>query len=120
MLQLLNINNLKTYLIIAIICLMGITSLGIFGFYSARSKYMYEVRGFYPEDGLLVEDPATGSLHASGAQWLISAGKCVAPYLASQGKVINRNGEIYVTSDADQEIWIGGRAEIRIKGEVTF
>jgi predicted PhzF superfamily epimerase YddE/YHI9 len=95
-------------------------ALGIFGFYSARSKYMYEVRGFYPEDGLLVEDPATGSLHASGAQWLISAGKCVAPYLASQGKVINRNGEIYVTSDADQKIWIGGRAEIRIKGEVTF
>jgi hypothetical protein len=25
-----------------------------------------------------------------------------------------------VTSDTDQEIWIGGRAEIRIKGEVTF
>ena len=95
-------------------------ALGLFGFYDAGSKYMYEVRGFYPEDGLLVEDPATGSLHASGAQWLISAGKCVAPYLASQGKVINRNGEIYVTSDADQEIWIGGRAEIRIKGEVTF
>jgi predicted PhzF superfamily epimerase YddE/YHI9 len=40
--------------------------------------------------------------------------------LASQGKVINRNAEIYVTSDADQEIWIGGKSEIRIKGEVTF
>jgi len=34
--------------------------------------------------------------------------------------VINRNGEIYVSSDADQQIWIGGRAEIRIKGEVNF
>ena len=95
-------------------------ALGLFGFYGAEYKYKYEVRGFYPEDGLLVEDPATGSLHASGAQWLISAGKCAAPYLASQGKVINRRSEIQVTSDTDQEIWIGGRAEIRIKGEVTF
>lgn len=95
-------------------------ALGLFGFYGAEYKYKYEVRGFYPEDGLLVEDPATGSLHASGAQWLISKGKCAAPYLASQGKVINRRSEIHVTSDTDQEIWIGGRAEIRIKGEVTF
>ena len=95
-------------------------ALGLFGFYGAGSKYMYEVRGFYPEDGLLIEDAATGSLHASGAQWLISKGKCETPYLASQGKAINRNAEIYVTSDADQEIWIGGKAEIRIKGEVTF
>jgi predicted PhzF superfamily epimerase YddE/YHI9 len=95
-------------------------ALGLFGFYGAESKYKYEVRGFYPEDGLLVEDPATGSLHASGAQWLTSAGKCVAPYLASQGKVINRDSEIYVTCDAAQKIWIGGSAEIRIKGEVTI
>ena len=95
-------------------------ALGLFGFYGTESKYKYEVRGFYPEDGLLIEDPATGSLHASGAQWLISAGKCLAPYLASQGTVINRNSEIYVTCDAAQKIWIGGSAEIRIKGEVTI
>lgn len=95
-------------------------ALGLFGFYGPNSKYMYEVRGFYPEDGLLIEDPATGSLHASGAEWLISEGKCATPYIASQGKAINRSGEIYVTSDAEREIWIGGRVEIRIKGEVNF
>ena len=95
-------------------------ALGLFGFYDVESKYKYEVRGFYPEDGLLVEDPATGSLHASGAQWLISTGKCAAPYLASQGTVINRKSEIFVTCGADQKIWIGGSAEIRIKGVVTI
>ena len=95
-------------------------ALGVFGFYDSTAKYQYEVRAFYPEDGLLVEDPATGSLHASGAQWLVSTGKCNPPYLASQGRILHRNAEIRVQADANSNIWVGGSAITKIKGDVII
>ncbi len=40
---------------------------GVFGPYGPEHSAKYEFRAFFPEDGKLVEDPATGSLNASGA-----------------------------------------------------
>ena len=48
--------------------------LGIVGLYPAGSPAALEVRAAWPEHGSIVEDPATGSLNASVARWLIGKG----------------------------------------------
>lgn len=57
----------------------------------------------------------TGSLNAAAAQWLIASGRATAPYIAAQGTAIGRQGRIYISSDDDQ-IWVGGRAEVILSG----
>jgi predicted PhzF superfamily epimerase YddE/YHI9 len=93
---------------------------GFFGPYGPEHPAKYEVRAFFPEDGKLVEDPATGSLNASGAQWLIGSGRFIPPYTASQGLAINRAAEISVTADEDGAIWIGGKTETKVTGSVNL
>ena len=62
-------------------------SLGVVGFYPKTEppNFLYEVRAFFPENGIVVEDPVTGSLNASIAQWLRKSGKIPQEYIASQG-----------------------------------
>jgi predicted PhzF superfamily epimerase YddE/YHI9 len=67
-----------------------------------------------------VEDPVTGSLNASVAQWLISTGRIRAPYVASQGTAIGRAGRVLITQDADGTVWTGGRSSTLIRGTVTL
>ena len=52
------------------------------------------MRAFFPKDGATVEDPVTGSLNASLAEWLLGAGRVPggAPYVASQGAALGRAG----------------------------
>ena len=45
--------------------------LGVVGPYPEGSPEAFEVRAFFPKDGSTVEDPVTGSLNASLAQWLL-------------------------------------------------
>ena len=49
--------------------------LGIVGLYPPGAPAALEVRAAWPEHGSIVEDPATGSLNASVARWLIDAGR---------------------------------------------
>ena len=51
---------------------------------------MLEVRAFAASVGI-AEDPVTGSLQASAAQWLMDAGSA-ARYVAAQGRCIGRDG----------------------------
>ena len=51
---------------------------GVVGAYPPGAGPRYEVRAFFPKDGATVEDPVTGSLNASLAQWLIVSGPCPA------------------------------------------
>ena len=51
---------------------------GLVGPHPAGSPHAIEVRAFFPKDGALVEDPVTGSLNASLAQWLIGSGRADA------------------------------------------
>ena len=44
-----------------------------------------EVRAFFPGTAGHDEDPVTGSLNASLAQWLVGTGRVSPPYVASQG-----------------------------------
>lgn len=80
----------------------------------------FELRAFFTE-GLepLREDPMTGSLNASAAQWLISSGRASAPYVASQGTAMGRNGRIYI-SQVDAKLWVGGEAKVVISGFVNL
>jgi len=91
--------------------------LGAVALHPAGSEPAIELRAWAPVNGQAVEDPVTGSLNASVAQWLLAGGRLTAPYLAHQGTAIGREGRIYV-SEADGEIWIGGRAETVIAGSV--
>jgi len=82
------------------------------------SEVDFEVRAFFPDDKLqLIEDPVTGSLNASPAQWLIRTGRAPGSYVAAQGTAIGRAGRIYVTSD-ETDVWVGGSTVTHISGEI--
>jgi PhzF family phenazine biosynthesis protein len=91
---------------------------GIVGPYGAGAPEAFELRAFFPKDGATVEDPVTGSLNASVAQWLVRTGRAGTPYVASQGTAIGRSGRIHISSDPDGQIWVGGGTITCVRGEV--
>lgn len=93
--------------------------LGVVGFYPPGSTPALEVRAFFPKDGIsTAEDPVTGSLNASLAQWLISSGRIAAPYVASQGAALGREGRVMVSQDEDGTIWVGGGTVSCVSGTI--
>lgn len=94
--------------------------LGLVGFHPPGSAATIEVRAFFPKDGALVEDPVTGSLNASVAQWLLGSGRLTAPYVAAQGTVLGRAGRAHVDVDADGRVWVGGDTVTGISGTVAL
>jgi PhzF family phenazine biosynthesis protein len=48
---------------------------GVAGPYPPGGPVAFEVRAFFPADGMFVEDPVTGSLNASLAMWLLGSGR---------------------------------------------
>jgi len=95
-------------------------TLGVIGAYPTGSRFAYEVRAFYSSGGITFEDPVTGSLNASLAQWLIGAGRFMPPYLASQGKAMGHEGEIHISMDQMNQVWIGGEVTACIQGTVEI
>jgi PhzF family phenazine biosynthesis protein len=93
---------------------------GVIGPHPPGAAEAYEVRAFFPKDGGTVEDPVTGSLNASLAQWLLGTGQARAPYVVSQGTALGRSGRVHISQDADGAIWIGGRTVTCIAGEVEL
>ena len=77
-----------------------------------------EVRAFMTQAGGR-EDPVTGSLNASLAQWLIGAGRLPSRYIASQGTVLQRSGRVHVEQVGDT-IWVGGDTAAVITGTVAL
>ena len=94
--------------------------LGVAGPYPAGSPEALEVRAFFPKDGSTAEDPVTGSLNASLAQWLLRAGRVSVPYVASQGTALGRRGRVHVRAEDgnDGAIWVGGGTITLITGSV--
>lgn len=78
-----------------------------------------EVRAFFYAGGSR-EDPVTGSLNGSLAQWLVGEGVMQAPYVASQGTSIGRDGSVFIDQADDGGIWVGGSAVTGISGEVDL
>jgi PhzF family phenazine biosynthesis protein len=94
--------------------------LGVVGPYPEGSPEAFEVRAFFPKDGASVEDPVTGSLNASLAQWLLGSGRAQAPYVASQGTALGRSGRVHISADADGAVWVGGGTTTCISGTVDL
>lgn len=94
--------------------------LGVVGPYPERSPQAFEVRAFFPKQGSTVEDPVTGSLNASLAQWLLRTGRASAPYVASQGTVLGRSGRVSISCDTDGTIWVGGGTITCVAGQVDL
>jgi PhzF family phenazine biosynthesis protein len=83
--------------------------IGVVGFHPPGSAEAYEIRALFSDPfGALVEDPVTGSLNASVAQWLLGTGRVTAPYNVSQGTRLDRRGRVRVDCDAEGQVWIGG------------
>jgi predicted PhzF superfamily epimerase YddE/YHI9 len=78
------------------------------------------VRAFFPKEGATVEDPVTGSLNASLAEWLLRTGRVEAPYVASQGTALGRAGRVHVSRDADGTIWVGGGTVTCVEGRIRI
>ena len=93
--------------------------IGLVGLYPPGSPEAIEVRGLFPLNGMTVEDPVTGSLNASVAQWLLATGRIQAPYVASQGGAIGRAGRVEV-SQADGRVFVGGRSLTLVSGTVDI
>jgi PhzF family phenazine biosynthesis protein len=87
----------------------------------ADADAQFEVRAFVPDAGGY-EDPVTGSLNASLAQWLIGAGLAPSRYVASQGTVLGRAGRVHVERDDGENgaIWVGGASVSCVRGHVAF
>ncbi|OYT90199.1 MAG: phenazine biosynthesis protein PhzF [Burkholderiales bacterium PBB3] len=78
-----------------------------------------EVRAFAAPLGIN-EDPVTGSLNASLAQWLIADGYAPSDYIAAQGSCIGREGRVHIHQDAAGQVWVGGSSVTCIRGQVTL
>jgi PhzF family phenazine biosynthesis protein len=78
-----------------------------------------EVRAFAAPVGI-IEDPVTGSLNASLAQWLMAEGHIGERYVASQGVCLGREGRVTLTRDAQGQVWVGGEVQICIEGQVRL
>jgi PhzF family phenazine biosynthesis protein len=98
----------------------GDLDLGIAGPFAPDAECAFEVRAFFPAGGRSVEDPVTGSLNASLAQWLLSSGRAAAPYIVSQGTVLGRRGRVHIDQDEVGTIWVSGATVTRITGQVDL
>ncbi|MDZ7592730.1 MAG: PhzF family phenazine biosynthesis protein [Rubrivivax sp.] len=102
--------------------LLGDLRLGIVGRHEggsdSGSQALFEVRAFVPSLGV-GEDPVTGSLNASLAQWLIGAGLAPPAYLATQGTVLGRAGRVFVEQAGDT-VWVGGDVAGCVEGTVAL
>ncbi|MGB4116457.1 MAG: PhzF family phenazine biosynthesis protein [Polaromonas sp.] len=78
-----------------------------------------EVRAFAACTGVN-EDPVTGSLNASLAQWLMADGYMPGHYSASQGVCMDRAGQIDLQTDPQGQVWVGGQSVTCISGNVTL
>jgi PhzF family phenazine biosynthesis protein len=77
----------------------------------------FEVRALTGD--LNAEDPVTGSLNASLAQWMIPAGLAPATYTTRQGTVLGHRGRVSIEQIGEQ-IWVGGDVQKCIEGSVML
>ncbi|MES2363688.1 MAG: PhzF family phenazine biosynthesis protein [Pseudomonadota bacterium] len=78
-----------------------------------------EVRAFAAPMGIN-EDPVTGSLNASLAQWLMAEGYTPERYIASQGVCLGRAGLVYLERDSSGQVWAGGESVTCLDGSITL
>jgi PhzF family phenazine biosynthesis protein len=98
----------------------GDLDVGVAGPHPPGGPAAFEVRAFFPANGVTYEDPVTGSFNASLAQWLLATGRARAPYSARQGTALGRSGQVRITADGDGQVWVGGSAVTCVSGTVEL
>lgn len=92
---------------------------GLVGPYPDGGECAVEVRALCSPAMGITEDPVTGSLNASLAQWL--AGDVLpSSYVASQGTAVRRRGRVHLDRAADGTVWVGGDAHTTIAGTLAI
>jgi PhzF family phenazine biosynthesis protein len=86
---------------------------------TAKDPTDLEVRAFAAPVGI-TEDPVTGSLNASLAQWLMAEGHMPRRYSARQGTALGRAGQVFLAQDSTGQVWVGGDVVGCIAGEVQL
>jgi PhzF family phenazine biosynthesis protein len=94
--------------------------LGVVGPAAAGADHDVEVRAFFPGPGGMAEDPVTGSLNASLAQWLMERDPALESYVARQGTSLGRDGRVHLERDAGGTIWVGGDLTTCVTGTVEI
>ena len=84
------------------------------------SAYRNSRKGVLVPQQVTVEDPVTGSLNASLAQWLLGTGRLRAPYVASQGTVLGREGRAHISVDDHSQIWVAGGTVTCVDGHIDM
>ena len=93
------------------------TDIGLAGPCSSGGGADWELRAFFADgQGVLVEDPVTGSFNAGVAAHLFATGLAQGRYVAAQGRITGADGLVECRQDADGAIWIGGRADMIATG----
>ena len=92
--------------------------LGVVGAHPPGGEVQFEVRALIGE-GAGYEDPVTGSLNASLAQWLIGSGAAPEAYVAAQGARLQRRGRVFLER-IDAQVWVGGASVSVVRGEVAL
>lgn len=99
---------------------LGELKLGVVGPHATGGAAQFELRALFGDaDGGGFEDPVTGSLNASVAQWLIGAGLAPQRYVATQGAALQRDGRVFIERDGDG-VWVGGAVHACVRGEVEL
>jgi PhzF family phenazine biosynthesis protein len=91
---------------------------GVVGPCGPGAASQFELRAFAAPIGI-PEDPVTGSLNASVAQWLMDQGLAPERYTASQGARLNRAGRVELQRKGGT-LWVGGHSVTCIRGELTL
>lgn len=99
--------------------LKHLAKVGLVGACAPGDETQFEVRGLAAPLGVN-EDPVTGSLNASLAQWLMGDGRAPDSYLAAQGSALGRAGRVHLRRDADGTVWVGGEVQDCIAGTVAL
>jgi PhzF family phenazine biosynthesis protein len=98
--------------------LQSLAKVGVIGPCAPGGASAFEVRAFAAPIGI-AEDPVTGSLNASLAQWLIAEGVAPPRYVAAQGARLERAGRVHVELREGQ-VWVGGSSVICVEGRVLL
>jgi len=98
-----------------------VIDIGVVGPHAADGPADFEIRAFFSAGpGMIMEDPVTGSLNASIAQWLYATNRVEGPYVAAQGTRLGRRGRVHLDRDKDGQVWVGGAARGLFAGTSLF
>jgi PhzF family phenazine biosynthesis protein len=94
--------------------------LGVVGPHAPGGDADYEIRALFSDPyGAIIEDPVTGSLNASVAQWLFASGARSTGYVAAQGTRLGRAGRVYIDRDDAGQVWVAGATRTLFSGRTA-